>query len=531
MSITQISIDGPRGNTVMQVRGSPIRIGSSSSCEVVLTGFNIEPIHAALHLGEERMKILCHAPSGALLNGMPFLVAPFRPKCDKLTIHNYQLRFTSRPLPVQEAPSMVHEGTAMYEHNLLAEGNQSLHYLENGDLQVFPLNSPLIRIGQHRKNDLVLNDGYISAHHCQIKCLSGATYLEDLSSTNGTYLNGLKVGRCELSPGARILIGRTLLRIQPAHASSAIQTIIGRSTAMRKVIELIRLYAATEVSVLIQGETGTGKELVARALHDLSPRRGRPFIPVNCAAISSELMESELFGHQRGAFTGAQNARPGLFEEADGGVLFLDEIGDLPLLLQAKLLRAIEQGEIRRVGANRIKQVNIRFIAATNRPLTSMCRQKLFRKDLYHRLSIGTIEIPAMRERLEDIPRLAAHFLWQEGDGTYELSAPALTKLLHHNWPGNVRELRHVLIRAMILSNSAQLGTKDIIFNQDTELSENGRELSLEPRILTLKEIERRAILEALEKTGWNRTAAARVLGIAKSTLFDRVKRYKLNHL
>lgn len=236
--------------------------------------------------------------------------------------------------------------------------------------------------------------------------------------------------------------------------SSSVQHLIGEGSAMRELGHLIRLVAPRDTTVLIEGPTGSGKELVAQALHALSKRSANAMVVLNCAAIPETLLEAELFGHTRGAFTGATQSRIGRIEAADGGTLLLDEIGEMPLALQAKMLRFLECGEIQRVGDNTISHVNVRVIAATHQPLEQRSEEGAFRLDLYHRLAVFPIEVPPLRERMEDIPALTEHFLDRFGRtaGRKRLSPDALEELLSHGWPGNVRELMHVLERAVILS-------------------------------------------------------------------------------
>jgi len=250
--------------------------------------------------------------------------------------------------------------------------------------------------------------------------------------------------------------------------------VIGSSRAMQEVAWLARMVAPRTTTVLLEGETGTGKEVIARALHKLSPRAARPFAVLNCAAIPESLLEAELFGHARGAFTGAVQSRMGRIEAAHGGTLLLDEIGEMPVSMQAKMLRFLESGELQRVGDNDITRVDVRLIAATHQPLEKNTADGSFRLDLYHRLAVFPIEVPPLRERLEDIPALAQHFLHDlaEGAPPKRLREDALARLFQHDWPGNVRELMHVLERAMILSGqSQQIGAADIRYRRGTRHS------------------------------------------------------------
>jgi len=255
-------------------------------------------------------------------------------------------------------------------------------------------------------------------------------------------------------------------------ASDALEELVGESSAMRELTELIRMVAPRTTAVLIEGETGTGKELVARAVHRLSMRADRPFVVLNCAAIPEFLLEAELFGHTRGAFTGAVQARTGRIAAANGGTLFLDEIGEIPQTLQAKMLRFLESGELQRIGDNETTVADVRVIAATHQPLERQAAAGTFRLDLYHRLAVFPIEVPPLRKRLEDVPMLAEHFLGLLGDAMprKRLTPSALASLCNHTWPGNVRELMHVLERAAILS-----GQKTVIDDDDVRYRRDSR--------------------------------------------------------
>ena len=308
-----------------------------------------------------------------------------------------------------------------------------------------------------------------------------------------------------------------------------IDGIVGSSRAMEELFRKIRLVAPTRMNVLVQGESGTGKELVARAVHALSPRQGRRFIPINCAALAETLLESELFGHEKGAFTGAVATRQGMMEVADGGTLFLDEIGEMSPALQAKLLRAIEEKELIRVGGSQVIRVDVRIIAATNRDLAARVAEKAFREDLFYRLNVFNIAVPALRERRDDIPKLADHFLKEVGEENRaqpkRLSPEALKLLLAHRWPGNVRELRNAMETAALVASGDTIGPADLppgIAGETIPPSATGPIPLPAPR--TLEEIERDAIRLALAQTGGNKKEAARLLGIGIATLHRKVK-------
>ncbi|MCC6749591.1 MAG: sigma 54-interacting transcriptional regulator [Deltaproteobacteria bacterium] len=321
----------------------------------------------------------------------------------------------------------------------------------------------VIRIGKHESNDLVLPEDTVSRVHCEILRDARGYLLRDLQSTNGTFLDGAEVREAYVRAGSVVTVGTVQVKFQPFEERIEILpseherlgAMVGRSLAMREIFGLLERVAPTEATVLIEGETGTGKDLVARTVHTLSRRREGPFVVVDCGAVASNLIESELFGHEKGAYTGATATRQGAFELADGGTIFLDELGELSLDLQPKLLRVLEQREIRRVGGNRTIRVDIRVVAATKQDLRSEVEKGKFREDLYFRLSVVPVYVPALRERREDVPLLVKDFAAKLGFADEELPDEAMAILTAHDWPGNVRELRNVLERGLYLSRQA----------------------------------------------------------------------------
>ena len=307
------------------------------------------------------------------------------------------------------------------------------------------------------------------------------------------------------------------------------EDIVGATPPMREVFELIRKIAPTRSAVLVTGETGTGKELVARAIHSLSPRRDKLFVPLNCAAIPAELLESELFGHVRGAFSGAQSDREGKFGAADEGTLFLDEIGDMDQRLQAKLLRALQEGVIEPVGSNRRIRVDVRIVSSTNRDLEAGMREGSFREDLFYRLNVFRIELPSLRERAEDVPALAASFLREFGrdlgKGALFLDEDAARARRRYSWPGNVRELRNLMERAAVLSASSEVDEELIVRLLPQVAEARGETFDLANAVAL---VERRTILRALAATNDNKTEAAALLGIGERTLWTKLKKHGL---
>jgi len=306
--------------------------------------------------------------------------------------------------------------------------------------------------------------------------------------------------------------------------------IIFRSFVMRKVMNTVEMVAQIDSTVLIQGESGTGKELIARAIHQKSSRRERAFIPVNCGALPENLLESELFGYVKGAFTGALHDRNGLFEEADGGTIFLDEIGDMPVSLQIKLLRVLQDGEVRKVGANESKMYDVRIITATNKDLEVLLKEGKFREDLFYRLNVIPLVLPSLRERPEDIPALLIYYLeiykkkFKRAVEGFEQEA--IEFLMNYDWPGNVRELTNLVERTLALTNSRMIKLADI--SKFIELGKNPFNNSAETAVLNLQEAlqreERNCILKALTKNSWNQTLASKELGISRTSLWRKMK-------
>lgn len=307
----------------------------------------------------------------------------------------------------------------------------------------------------------------------------------------------------------------------------------GNTSAMEGIFEILRRVAPTNISVLIEGESGTGKELLARAIHNNSPRRNREFRPINCAGLTETLLESELFGHAKGAFTGAATDRKGLFEVADKGTLFLDEIGDMPLNMQAKLLRVIEDGIIVPVGSHKQIVVDVRIISATNHNLTKLVEAKEFRQDLYFRIKGVSITLPRLRDRADDMPTLVEHFLKEAddeiGSKVSAITPAAMAVLMNHDWPGNIRQLRNAIRTMVVMCDRDRLDVQDIPLDihQPRQLAAGSRAPGALAGV-SLNELEKQAIADTLAKTNNNREKAARILGIGERTLYRKIKEYNL---
>lgn len=318
----------------------------------------------------------------------------------------------------------------------------------------------------------------------------------------------------------------------------------GKSAAIQNLNEMIRAVAPSEATILITGESGTGKELAARALHAGSPRRKGPFVAINCGAFSETLLVSELFGHEKGAFTGAEKQRPGLFAEASGGTLLLDEIGEMPLSMQVKLLRVLQEREVLSVGAQKPKPLDCRILAATNRDLVEEVRAGRFREDLYYRLNVVNLKMPPLRDRKEDIPELAENFAKRfaivNRKPFQAITNDTMHALLDYDWPGNVRELENVMERAIVLMNGDFLSPRYLpdrfnkvisnrVQNNENSLAGNAFSFSLTNPTPTLEEIEKAVILQTLERCGQNKSDAARILGISRKTLHAKLNRYRMD--
>jgi len=359
-------------------------------------------------------------------------------------------------------------------------------------------------------------------------CLADEAYEADIPALGIAESTSLALFSAVASRGSQAMKGKT--------ANEGFEGIVGASRSLRQVLDLVRTVAPTDSTALIEGETGTGKELIARAIHNISPRSGYPFVRLNCAAIPFDLLESELFGHEKGAFTGAFAQKIGRFEMADKGTLFLDEIGDIPLPLQPKLLRVLQEQEFERLGSGRTHRINVRVIAATHRDLAEMVKRNEFRSDLYYRLNVFPVMLPPLRERRQDIGLLVAHFVEMFGRkmGKRITCIPneTLSALIAYPWPGNVRELQNLIERAVILSNNGVLRNplptldKNAVTNPLPVSDKNP--LTVTPSQGTFNDSTRALILQALREAGWvigGSDGAAARLGLARTTLISKMKK------
>jgi two-component system response regulator HydG len=356
-----------------------------------------------------------------------------------------------------------------------------------------------------------------------------ATYL-----TKPLDINELRIVVDKRSQSQRLARTNVELRKQ-LEERFGFEGVVGNSTEMQRVIERLKQVAPTNATVLITGESGTGKELVAKALHVNSPRRNKPFVPLNCAALSENILESELFGHVKGAFTGAERERKGYFEQANGGTLFMDEVGDIPLSTQVKLLRVLESGEIVKVGTNEPVKVNVRLISATNRDLGEAIAAGKFRQDLYHRIKVVNVKLPPLRSRREDIPLLIEHFLKEfsaaHGKPVQGISPAARKALMAYPWPGNVRELRNTIESMVVMDLDGTLDVDDLTDEIQSATGVAGEPSGGADGLVghSMEQIERHYIAETLKMTSGNREEAARLLGIGERTLYRKIKDYQLS--
>ena len=368
---------------------------------------------------------------------------------------------------------------------------------------------------------LQLTDAAVSRHHCAIRVTNRGLELRDLGSTNGTFVGDIEIVRSYIPSGSRIRIGKTTIVVtvladeiaQPLATEARFGDLVGASAAMRRLYPMLANCAASDATVLVHGETGTGKELVAEAIHLASARRGRPFVVVDCGALPRQLTESELFGHVRGAFTGADIDRVGAFEEAHGGTIFLDEVAELTPDLQPLLLRVLENRTIRRVGTNHQTDVDVRVIAASHRDLRIEVNEKRFRPDLFYRLNVLHVEVPPLRDRGDDITLLATHF-WQAFRPDRTIPPELLAELASHTWPGNVRELRNAVERAALLGSSREAVEQVSSFG--------------EAKDRVLREWEGRWIERLLVAHGHNLTQAAATAQMGRAHLRQLARKYGL---
>ena len=394
-----------------------------------------------------------------------------------------------------------------------------------------------VSVGTAQGNDLVLPDPTVSRHHFSLSATPEGYLLKDLGSSNGTWVSGMRVLSGYVEPGARVRVGRTTLLVDQVNEDicealspeDGFGPLLGQSSAMRRIFAALPRIAQSDSTVLLEGETGTGKGVLAAAIHEASPRAAGPFVVLDCAAIAPTLIESELFGHVKGSFTGAQTDRAGAFEQAKGGTIFIDEIGELPLDMQPKLLRALEERSVKRVGGNQRVKLDVRVIAATNRDLRTEVNRNAFRADLFYRLNVVRIHVPPLRERTGDIERLARHF---HADLVPDKPLPddLLESLRRQSWPGNVRELRAAIERAVLFNDPAILALENDV-EPAPGAKERDDDIDLEVPFRVCKQKasdqwERRYVLALLRATHDNISEASRRVKMDRSHLRTLLRKY-----
>jgi transcriptional regulator with GAF, ATPase, and Fis domain len=391
-------------------------------------------------------------------------------------------------------------------------------------------------VGSHPGAGVCLKDTTISRYHVELSARPDGVRVRDLESTNGTYLGGTRITEVIVEDQATFSVGKTTLKISMVEADlglpeeqSTFGPAIGASHAMRQLFGILEKVSPSDSTVLLLGETGTGKEVLAKAIHEKSKRSKRPFVVVDCGAVAPTLIESELFGHVRGSFTGAVSDRNGAFLEADGGTIFLDEVGELPLELQPKLLRVLEAGTVRRVGEDKHRAVDVRVIAATHRDLEKEVEAGRFRRDLYYRLAVVLVTVPPLRDRLDDIPLLTAHFVKSMGRGDFELPRALMARFAAYHWPGNVRELRNLVERSLAGADVDPLPAESPTAARALSAGESITDLPFkEAKERLIESFTREYLVALLEKCNGNISRMAREAGIARNYVHRLVTKYGL---
>lgn len=525
-----------------------VRVGRGTDCELYVPDARVSRLHFIVRSDTHGHRLIDRSANGTYVNEQPARVVRLKDQ-DRIQAGSCMLVYEQKGedapvetlMPLKEAGTLAFNGTLerfVYQRPVLN--------VLNGPTKgfVIPIRGASFKVGSAEDNELRVEGA--APHHFQLFCTDDAFLLRNLVHKRPVLVNDEAVhGERPVEFGITLQVGDTRLRLELERGEDPLvpmsvgrfEGMVGSSEGMRKAFALVERFARQEAPVIILGETGTGKELVARALHSAGHRSSGPFVALNCSAINPQLFESELFGHVKGAFTGAVRDHVGAFEAAHRGVLFLDELGELPLELQAKLLRVLETSTVTPVGSVAVKPVSVRIVAATHRNLAAMVTAGQFRADLFYRLFVLSIEIPPLRKRPEDIPLLAQHFLGGlsvDGRG-WTLTPGALSRLVGWHWPGNVRELRHTLTRAVATVEGVRITEQEIQFlPMESAAAVRPAEVpplpsSPEgPLTASLEALEKQALLDALKKSNNNRSVAARMLGIARSTLHTRLRKYSM---
>ncbi|MEN0068112.1 MAG: sigma 54-interacting transcriptional regulator [Myxococcota bacterium] len=523
--------DQQRPLFVVPVRSGRTIIGRSDhQCDIALRADGISRVHCVVELGPTGARLIDRSRHGTVLNGQAVTEAALADG-DVITIGDVQVRYATEG---DARASEVTSSTLIHRHlhdELVAASEAGVAYEgvrlrfvrgpRQGEVQAIEV-SPTTLGGPG--SDQVLDD-QLPRSAARLRVVRGRPLVQP--GTAAVYLSGVRVREATpVLPAEEVRVGEHGFIVEADRAevdreADTFGEMVGRSPVMRKLFGALTRIAAHDQPVLLIGESGTGKELAARGLHDQGTRADGPFVPINCAAVTETLFESELFGHEKGSFTGATSRMDGAFHRADGGTLFLDEVGELKLDLQAKLLRALESGEVRRVGGHEPTFPDVRVVAATNRDLTTMMAEGTFRSDLYWRLAVLTVRVPSLRERPGDV-RQIAHALVKRHHPGVALDDDAVARLEAHRWPGNVRELRNVLTRAFVLAG-APIRAEAIELEPWRPPSGHAVAAPATPATEALR------IRQALAETGGNRSQAARILGMPRSTLLYKIEKHGLN--
>lgn len=498
-------------------------IGRSDRCDIALPSADISRTHCRIYKREDAWFVQDVSRHGITVNNIPCKGKKLQEN-DTIQIMEFSCQFMLSWESEQKTKESPIDGAKMH---LLSADNELHTYSSSivihtlrGTEQEFPLSRRRLGVGA-TGSDLEIADPDVSVQHCYLHTSRGRVMIEP--GEGPVILDGQPIqGITPVYHDDELRIGQSFLRVVSKigvehHHLASFGKLKSCIPEVQQIFGVLERFAQHHFHVLLLGESGTGKELAARAIHDHSSRRNRPFVVVNCGSLPKELIESELFGHERGAFTGALHTKLGAFQQAKGGTLFLDEFGELTLQAQTRLLRVLENGEVRKVGGAKVEYPNVRIVAATNRNLHEMIGSEQFRSDLYYRISCLSVMLPPLRERLVDIPILAKELL-SEIDPKAKISDGAFQALCAHTWPGNIRELKNVLIRSYVLSGS-------IIQKEDIKL----QELQMQPLVKAAPKDEEKFFVQLLKKHNGNRSAAAREIGISRTTLLYRLKRYGLS--
>jgi transcriptional regulator with AAA-type ATPase domain/pSer/pThr/pTyr-binding forkhead associated (FHA) protein len=518
-------VEGDPALFAYRLRPTRTRIGRVDDCDVVLPDDEVSRSHCLIDHRDGAFELIDRSSNGTFRNdervqrcvlahGDRVRVGPF------VALVDLEDRASAAPPTETAQPERRHEELVETGEQLAVSEAHVVVTSGPGEGRRYRLRGARVSVGGFGSR-VALPDPALVRDHVFVRLVHGRAMIEP--GAGAVFLGPVRLRDITpVYPGEELRVGNTELGIEwltreDAPEADTFGEMVGRSATMRKAFGMLRRIAAHHAPVLLIGESGTGKELAARAIHEASPRAGRPFVAINCGAITGTLFESELFGHEKGAFTGADAKRDGAFQRANGGTLFLDEIGELPEEAQSKLLRALESGEVRRVGGSEPTFPDVRVVAATNRNLADEAKGGRFRSDLYFRLAVLAVRLPALRERMEDLPALV-EAIGRKIHPDVHVTPDAMEALRGYTWPGNARELRNVLTRAFVLEGPHIQGGA-IVFNPlDGDSSTPARN--------TIDEAERDVVMEAMKRAGGNRTQAARTLGIARSTLIYKLRRW-----